>query len=554
MSQSDAVDLFFLPVLRQDVAEFRKDERGVGLDRFTVRLCRGPPMVLHDGLLALEKRPHCRHRARRRGRETGRGRSAASPQLPEQDPADRVGGGTQVSIPNRHRRLRKLPQRVRGQEGEFHSDHRADPQQPPVHDGAGTEPTTERRCRRARIGEIRRPAKGGQNGRRVHSTNAAHAVQCRADGDRQIAPHPRQRRIRLAGSWRDDRDGEGRGDDVSPATQGGNRGNEGERRRRYGDHHTAHAPSPRRPELRRFAFPPCEHGCDRGLPGSDPLDQLAGLGRRLDFVLAPQAFGQTIVDLERAQAVADLVEQCDQACLRGLVVGRQCCATMERGERGPAIARGAVPFRLPPCRLNGASPQRRPLLLQPVIEFRRGIGDEQPIQKMAVVQLQRFRASAGIACQGEGARVTPERRSVHTDLFLAARYDRGIAQLSAQEAKRLSKGAPCMGVIQLGPEVRDDGIAPPKTVRVGESEVGEERQALGLGQHGARFPSGGVSEGQGPQGLKPDDRRHGRGSLLNHTSVTGCTDHYCPRSAEATASPVPRPEDVTVEHHNVKEL
>lgn len=69
---------------------------------------------------------------------------------------------------------------------------------------------------------------------------------------------------------------------------------------------------------------------------------------------------------------------------------------------------------------------------------------------------------------------------------MPATQNRVTAEGTPQVVHRLIQCRARTFVVQLGPEQGEDGVAPMKATRRGAGEPGEERQPLGLDQHGLK--------------------------------------------------------------------
>jgi hypothetical protein len=133
-----------------------------------------------------------------------------------------------------------------------------------------------------------------------------------------------------------------------------------------------------------------------------------------------------------------------------------------------------------PCGLRRRAPQSRALLIDPLFEGGPGVGHEKPVEEVTTVHPERIHRPPCKECRLERSRVYGHCRLLDADLIVTACDHYLVSEHPAEEPERLTQRAAGVGVIELGPEERDDCVAPVKLLGASKHEVHEERKALGL--------------------------------------------------------------------------
>jgi hypothetical protein len=133
------------------------------------------------------------------------------------------------------------------------------------------------------------------------------------------------------------------------------------------------------------------------------------------------------------------------------------------------------------------------LFIQPAVELR-CITDECPRHEVATIKRQRPVHVAAVERCRERSRVAPEHRVIDADVILAATDDHAVAKRVAEMVERLTEGVARRRVIRLRPEDREQHLAPVKSWRSREGEVGEEGETLRLGEDRVQIAASVVAE------------------------------------------------------------
>ena len=89
----------------------------------------------------------------------------------------------------------------------------------------------------------------------------------------------------------------------------------------------------------------------------------------------------------------------------------------------------------------------------------------------------------------EGRGIAPEVLGRHAQLLVAASDNHLRAERTAQHVDRLPQRRPRMGLILLGPEQPQQRVTAVVSDQRRDSEVREQRDTLGLREHGANLPA-----------------------------------------------------------------
>src|SRR5712691_5444227 len=117
---------------------------------------------------------------------------------------------------------------------------------------------------------------------------------------------------------------------------------------------------------------------------------------------------------------------------------------------------GGVPCRMAgfgqsPRGLTGATAQPDARILEPALEVW-GAGDEEALEQVAPVELERLALPCAVHGTIEGGRVTPEIPVVDTDFLVATALERAFAERLPQAMQGLAERSACMLLVELGPE------------------------------------------------------------------------------------------------------
>src|SRR6266545_2380589 len=112
-------------------------------------------------------------------------------------------------------------------------------------------------------------------------------------------------------------------------------------------------------------------------------------------------------------------------------------------------ASAAASARRPATRC-GAAAQGDSLLFHPPLELGRRLRNEEPVQKVALKEIQGFGVPPRLAGLHKCGCVTSQHAAVYPDFLFAATHDDALAQRAAKEAQRLAQRSPCMLLVQLG--------------------------------------------------------------------------------------------------------
>jgi len=81
---------------------------------------------------------------------------------------------------------------------------------------------------------------------------------------------------------------------------------------------------------------------------------------------------------------------------------------------------------------GGTSSELGACVVHPLLEFRRDVGREEAVEKIAAVECQRLLMATVVATLSKHHCVTRHRVPVHTDFFLATRRDCAVAECAAK--------------------------------------------------------------------------------------------------------------------------
>jgi hypothetical protein len=116
---------------------------------------------------------------------------------------------------------------------------------------------------------------------------------------------------------------------------------------------------------------------------------------------------------------------------------------------------------------------------------RRGAIDVEAVEQVAPVERQHPFRVPGPRRTDELDRIAPEERVIHPDLAGAARDQRAVSERPAQEVERVAQRPPRPVDVGLRPEHGQERVAPPELPGRADGEIGEQRRASGLREHGA---------------------------------------------------------------------
>jgi hypothetical protein len=220
------------------------------------------------------------------------------------------------------------------------------------------------------------------------------------------------------------------------------------------------------------------------LAAADLPDQSLGIGRGLDLIGLLDPRGKALVGLDRSRAIPAAFEQTQQAAEGALI--KRCQRSQSLG---PGRGLGDVPLFLGAVdqgldRPGRAVPESHALEIEPAFEFRR-LGYVEPFQQVPAVAVHRPGEISGRQRRLELGYVGGKSRFHDGQLFIAPADDHLVAQGLAQEVDRPAERRPGMTLVQLRPEHAEQGVTPVKAAGSGNGEVSQQRQSLGLFEHGA---------------------------------------------------------------------
>src|ERR1043166_889701 len=166
-----------------------------------------------------------------------------------------------------------------------------------------------------------------------------------------------------------------------------------------------------------------------------------------------------------------------------------------------AATRMALGRRLEGVRA-GAS-EARSFAVEPLLEFR-SVTDEHPPEQRSTVNRERPFEVARAARAFETHGVAGKNVGVERDLLLAAALEKVIAELPPKKSKCLTQRPARVRVVELRPKGSDERVATRESARRMEGQESEQRQALGLREHGVDVPAVGARQLQSPEHLQVD--------------------------------------------------
>src|SRR5690606_14570633 len=89
----------------------------------------------------------------------------------------------------------------------------------------------------------------------------------------------------------------------------------------------------------------------------------------------------------------------------------------------------------------------------------------------------------------ERQRIAPQRALGDSDLVGAAIRDDRLAEVAPEIVERISQRVSRRRLSLLGPEHREQHIAPMKSPRSDQREIGKQREALRLAEHATNLPT-----------------------------------------------------------------
>ncbi|MFL5579889.1 MAG: hypothetical protein ACJ8AO_05905 [Gemmatimonadaceae bacterium] len=107
--------------------------------------------------------------------------------------------------------------------------------------------------------------------------------------------------------------------------------------------------------------------------------------------------------------------------------------------------------------------------------------------------------------------VAPDGGRHDADLLVAAAHQYPGSQSLPKEVERLAKGAARLRVARLRPEEGEERIAPVKSWRIGQRQIGEERQPLRLDEQRAQLSTPRPLQVEWTQGVELNGRGDGGG-------------------------------------------
>ena len=191
---------------------------------------------------------------------------------------------------------------------------------------------------------------------------------------------------------------------------------------------------------------------------SDALDQRLRLRRRQNVVFLFQPSSKFVIGADGAGPVPQIIEEGDEMGQLPFVLGREPGRPPRQRRRVGSIPGHPIPVRQRPGTRCRAAAQGDSLLFHPPLELGRRLRNEEPVQKVALKEIQGFGVPPRLAGLHKCGCVTPQHAAVYPDFLFAATHDDALAQRAAKEAQRLAQRSPCMLLVQLGPEQRDHGV------------------------------------------------------------------------------------------------
>jgi hypothetical protein len=228
-----------------------------------------------------------------------------------------------------------------------------------------------------------------------------------------------------------------------------------------------------------------------------------GLGGRLQLVFLVEPPREGLVRAQRGPAIAEPVEECDEAP-RHRFVRRQQVGRPSRPACGlHGVPCGDLLFRHRPGAVGCPLPQPCALRLEPALERGR-TRDEEPIQQVAAVEGEALCRPAAVERRLERCGVAPDDLATEPDLAVTPGHDSLLSQRIAQHVQRLVQGRARVRVVQLGPEEGKERIASLKAAGNGGGQIGEQGRALRLADQRLQVPSVGCAESQRAKNPKLD--------------------------------------------------
>ena len=147
----------------------------------------------------------------------------------------------------------------------------------------------------------------------------------------------------------------------------------------------------------------------------------------------------------------------------------------------PCRARRSFPsHRLAASGVRDCAPQCRPLIVEPALEFRRP-RDVEPGREVTPPPGQRLFPSLRGEQRPQSDRVTPDRRRIELDVTLSPGHDRALPERLPQPVERVAERMSGRIVVRLRPQERHQAVPGLGPGGLGQREVEQEREPLGLG-------------------------------------------------------------------------
>ena len=289
---------------------------------------------------------------------------------------------------------------------------------------------------------------------------------------------------------------------VGVPEQGANQGIR--RHRQHGEPGRKRGPCPqarradgcrgRRARARGWCVRRARAGCERrgerlsGFDGrrrrlTQRVAECSGLGRWLRGEFAREPLHQFPVHLQRACAIAQLVEQSDEPPGARLVVGGQLTGAARGVERADRVAGARLLIRDRPEALRRPQPEAAPHLIGPKLEVGGDVGRGAAGEELAAIELDRVGGPARTQGRLERLHVAPEAPLGDGHRFVGTAEEHAVAGELTQVVECLPERAAGLVLSRLGPEQGQERLAP-GAGRRREGQVRQQRQTLGLRRDG----------------------------------------------------------------------
>src|SRR2546425_1037924 len=174
---------------------------------------------------------------------------------------------------------------------------------------------------------------------------------------------------------------------------------------------------------------------------------------------------------------------------------RRAPGPLSRGREVPCCL---VPFDERTRRTRHRLAEARTLALQPSLELTRP-RDEEPIQEIALVAVERRAQLSRRDGLIERHNVAPQETDIEPDFLVATRHDDVVTECAAEYVQCLAQCGPRVFLVELRPEQCEQAVAAVESSGSGGGEVGEQRETVRSREQPLDLVSRCIGEMQSPE-------------------------------------------------------